>query len=175
MATMRVLKAQGDGTAAVVEAPIPALRPDYILVKTMAVALNPTDWKHIGFVKSKTTIGCDAAGIVEDVGSEVTLPWKKGDRVMGFTHGGNEIQPEDGADGEYYVAKGDLQTKIPDWMSFEDAASMPVGLLTCGQGMYQSMKLPFPDQPAKEKFPILIYGGSTSTGVYAIQYAKWYV
>jgi NADPH:quinone reductase-like Zn-dependent oxidoreductase len=171
MTTMRVLKAQGDGTAAVVEAPIPTLRPDYVLVKTIAVALNPTDWKHIGFVKSKTTIGCDYAGIVDDVGSKVTLPFKKGDKIMGFSHGGNEVHLEDGTDGEYLTAKGDIQMKIPDWMSFEDAASMPVGVLTCGQGMYQSMKLPYPDQP-KEKFPVLIYGGSTSTGAYAVQYAK---
>jgi NADPH:quinone reductase-like Zn-dependent oxidoreductase len=172
MTTMRVLKTQGDGTAAIVEAPIPKLRPDYMLVKTMAVALNPTDWKHIGFLKCKATIGCDYAGVVQEVGAEVTLPWKKGDRVMGFTHGGNEVQPEDGSDGEFLLAKGDLQMRIPDWMSFEDACSMPVGILTCGQGMYQTLQLPSPDQPTKEKFPILIYGGSTSTGVYAIQFAK---
>lgn len=29
--------------------PVPKLRDDYILVKTEAVALNPTDWKHIAF------------------------------------------------------------------------------------------------------------------------------
>jgi NADPH:quinone reductase-like Zn-dependent oxidoreductase len=173
--TMRVVKAQGDGTAKIVEAPIPTLRPDYILVKTKAVALNPTDWKHVAFVQSKTTIGCDYAGIVEEVGPAVTKDFKKGDRIFGFTHGGNEVYPSDGAFGEYLEAKGDVQMHVPDGVSFEEAASMAVGILTCGQGMYQKLKLPSPDQPIKEvgeKPKILIYGGSTATGVYAIQYAK---
>jgi NADPH:quinone reductase-like Zn-dependent oxidoreductase len=170
---MRALKAHGAGTASIVSnAQIPSLRPDYILVKTIAVALNPTDWKHIGFVDSPATIGCDFAGIVDDVGKEVSLPWKKGDRICGFVHGGNVVQPEDGAFGEVLVAKGDLQMRIPDDMSFEEAATLGVGTLTVGQGMYQSLGLPFPDKPATESFPILIYGGSSATGVLAIQYAK---
>lgn len=41
-----------------------------------------------------------------------------------------------------------------------------------GQGLYQSLKLPLPGSPATESFPILIYGGSTATGVLGIQYAK---
>jgi NADPH:quinone reductase-like Zn-dependent oxidoreductase len=41
-----------------------------------------------------------------------------------------------------------------------------------GQGLYQHLKLPKPDAPAKEPFPILIYGGSTAMGVSGIQYAK---
>lgn len=86
-------------TAIVIEAPkkavkasvpIPKLRDDYILVKVKAVALNPTDWKHVDYMNlSKgARIGCDYAGIVEEVGSKVTKPFKKGDRVAGFAHGG---------------------------------------------------------------------------------------
>ena len=151
---------------------VPTLRPDYINVKTVAVALNPTDYKHIGFTEKPTTIGCDYAGIVEEVGSAVTAPFKKGDRIAGFAHGGNTIHGEDGAFGEYLTAKGDLQMKIPDSMSFEDAATIGVGVTTVGQALYQSLGLPMPDSPAKTKFPILIYGGSTATGALAIQYAK---
>lgn len=33
-------------------------------------------------------IGCDYAGIVEEVGSKVTKGFKKGDKVCGFAHGG---------------------------------------------------------------------------------------
>jgi NADPH:quinone reductase-like Zn-dependent oxidoreductase len=41
------------GEAAVEEVPVPKLRDDYILVKIKAVALNPTDWKHVDFLTSK--------------------------------------------------------------------------------------------------------------------------
>ncbi|KAE8350331.1 chaperonin 10-like protein [Aspergillus coremiiformis] len=152
---------------------IPVLREDYILVKTVAVALNPADWKHIAFVSpTGTLVGCDYAGIVEDVGKAVKKPFKKGDRVCGFIYGGNAVQPEDGAFAEYIVAKGDIQIRIPDNVSFQEAATLGVGITTVGQGLYQSLKLALPTEPLQEPVPILIYGGSTATGTLAIQFAK---
>jgi NADPH:quinone reductase-like Zn-dependent oxidoreductase len=65
--------------------------------------------------------------------------------------------------------------KIPDDMSFEDASALGVGIVTVGQGMYQSMRLPWPEvgkETAGKNGSILIYGGSTATGAYAIQFAK---
>ena len=38
------------GEVAVEEVQIPKLRDDYILVKVKAVALNPTDWKHVDWL-----------------------------------------------------------------------------------------------------------------------------
>jgi NADPH:quinone reductase-like Zn-dependent oxidoreductase len=171
--TMRALRAHGANTASEdSDIRIPPLRPDYVLVKTVAVALNPTDWKHIARVQSPVTIGCDFAGIVEDVGAEIHGRWKKGDRIYGFVHGGNETQPDGGAFGEYLVAKGATVMRVPDDMSFEEAATFGVGTVTVGQGMYQTLALPPPNQPVETPFPILIYGGSSATGALAIQYAK---
>ena len=175
IATMKAIKGAtpSPGKAAVVEdAPIPTLRPDYINVKPVAVALNPTDWKHITIVDKATTIGCDYSGIVEDVGSAVTVPFKKGDRVAGFVHGGNVVHIEDGTFAEHITAKGDLQIRIPENVSFEEAATLGVGITTVGQGLYQALGLPLPDSPSPDKFPLLIYGGSTATGALAIQFAK---
>lgn len=62
--------------------------------------------------------------------------------------------------------------KIPDGMSFEDAATLGVGTTSVGQSLYMTLKLPLPTGPAKTPFPILIYGGSSATGSLAIQYAK---
>ena len=42
------------------------------------------------------TLGCDYSGVVEEVGSKVTKNWAKGDRIAGFAHGGNAVEPEDG-------------------------------------------------------------------------------
>lgn len=77
------------GTAVLREIPIPELRPGYVLIKTIAVALNPTDWTSLDAVGDPGTIvGCDYAGIVEHVGSGESNRFKKGDRIAGFAHGG---------------------------------------------------------------------------------------
>ncbi|KAE8371532.1 chaperonin 10-like protein [Aspergillus bertholletiae] len=154
--------------------PLPTLRDDYILIKTVCVALNPTDWKHVeyDFGAPGCVVGCDYSGIVEEVGKNVKKSFRKGDRVFGFTHGSNAVQPEDGCFAEYIVAKGDLQMHIPDSLSFQDAATLGVGISTVGQGLYQSLKLALPTESISQPEPILIYGGSTATGSLAIQYAK---
>ncbi|KAF9890023.1 hypothetical protein FE257_006703 [Aspergillus nanangensis] len=153
--------------------PRPTLRDDYILVKTVCVALNPADWKHINSLAPPgVLVGCDYAGIVEEIGTAVKKPFRKGDRVCGFVHGSNALQPEDGAFAEYIVAKGDIQIVIPESLSFEEAATMGVGILTVGQALYQRMGLALPTSPTTKSEPILIYGGSTATGALAIQYAK---
>jgi NADPH:quinone reductase-like Zn-dependent oxidoreductase len=70
------------------------------------------------------------------------------------------------------MVKDGHAAKIPNGMSFEDTATLGVGVTTVGQALYMTLKLPLPTEPAKTSFPILIYGGSTATGTLAIQYAK---
>ncbi|KAL2018316.1 hypothetical protein VTK56DRAFT_979 [Thermocarpiscus australiensis] len=166
------------GQAEVLTVPTPKLPDDYILVRTTAVALNPTDWKHIDAGRDLgSRVGCDYAGIVEEVGSKVTKPFKKGDRICGMVHGSNKLQPEGGAFAEYIIVKGDIQIKIPDNFSDEEAATLGVGISTVGQGLYQGLGLPLPETSPSASAPssagkVLIYGGSTATGLLAIQYAK---
>jgi NADPH:quinone reductase-like Zn-dependent oxidoreductase len=89
-------------------------------------------------------------------------------------HGSNAVRPNGGAFAEYVIAKGDLQIRIPDSMSFEAAATLGVGLTTVGQNLYQSMELPLPGEAESDEtdMSILIYGGATATGTLAIQCAK---
>ncbi|CAF9934604.1 MAG: hypothetical protein HETSPECPRED_009283 [Heterodermia speciosa] len=174
MATQRAIEIKGPRDAQLTtDRHKPSLRNGYILVKTVAIALNPTDWKHIDFMPTAGALpGCDYAGIVEEVGTEVDKPFKKGDRVCGFIHGANALQIEDGAFAEYIVAKASIQMAIPEHMTFETAATLGVAVVTVGQALYQSLQLPLPNAPASEPFPVLIYGGSTATGTIAIQFAK---
>ncbi|KUI53789.1 Protein TOXD [Cytospora mali] len=161
------------GETAINEVPIPKLRDGYLLVKVKAVALNPTDWKSIHaptgqFIGSKA--GCDYAGVVEEVGPNVTKPFKKGDRICGIVFGAGDA--ERGAFGEYVIAPEHLQIKIPDNLSFEEASTLGVGITTVGQGLYQFLELPLPAEPLSEPKHILIYGGSTTTGILGIQFAR---
>lgn len=80
---------EGAGNAVLKPIPIPKLRDVYILVRTVAVALNPTDWTTLDAPGDNgTLVGCDYAGVVEEVGRAVTQDFKKGDRIAGFAHGG---------------------------------------------------------------------------------------
>ncbi|KAJ4003818.1 hypothetical protein NW752_011945 [Fusarium irregulare] len=162
------------GKATIQEVPKPKLRDDYVLVKVNAVGINPTDWKHIDFevADAGSRIGCDYAGVVEEVGSKVTKPFKKGDRISGVVHGGDRTQHENGGFAEYIVAKGDVQIKTPDNVSDEDAATLGISIATVGQGLYKTLGLPLPNEAKKSDDFILIYGGSTATGIYGIQFAK---
>ncbi|QGA21042.1 hypothetical protein EYB26_008752 [Talaromyces marneffei] len=172
---MKAVVAHNNAPALVTDRPVPKLRDDYILVKPVAIALNPTDWKHaaFGLAAEGGLLGCDFAGIVEEVGSKVTKKWQKGDRIAGVAHGGNSVQPQDGAFAEHILAKGDIQVKIPDSLSFEDASTLTLGVTTVMQGLYQkALKLNLPDDPVKTDIPVLIYGGSTATGALGIQFAK---
>jgi NADPH:quinone reductase-like Zn-dependent oxidoreductase len=71
------------------DVPLPKIPADnWLLIKTKAVALNPTDWKSFHNKPSPGAIsGCDYAGVVEEVGKAVK-GYKVGDRIAGFVRGG---------------------------------------------------------------------------------------
>jgi NADPH:quinone reductase-like Zn-dependent oxidoreductase len=168
------------GSAIVSDIPIPVPRDGYMLVKTAAVALNPADWTDIDHEGGYEgcIVGLDYAGTVVGAAAAGGLTKKKfeiGDRVCGPVHGCNAVHDEDGAFAEYIVVKADLQMHVPPHMSLEDAATLGCGVLTIGQGLYQSLGLPLPKLDGGNKETgkwILIYGGSSATGTLAIQFAK---
>lgn len=93
MAMQTAIQIKGPGKAQIVkDTPMPKLRDDYIIVKTAAVALNPTDWKQIDYLPSPGAIvGCDYSGVVEKVGPAVKHGPHVGDRVMGMVHGSERL------------------------------------------------------------------------------------
>jgi NADPH:quinone reductase-like Zn-dependent oxidoreductase len=74
--------------AAVRDVLVPKARDGWVLVRIKAVAINPTDWKHVawGAADIGCRVGCDYAGIVEEVGENV-MNFKPGDRIAGWIHG----------------------------------------------------------------------------------------
>jgi NADPH:quinone reductase-like Zn-dependent oxidoreductase len=105
-------------------------------------------------------LGIDIAGVVEAVGSGVTL-FKPGDEVFG------DISQANGGGGfaEYVaVTEKALALKSPQ-MSFEEAAAMPMAAVTALQGLRDGGGL----QPGHK---VLINGSSGGVGTFAVQIAK---
>ncbi|KAI0278389.1 dehydrogenase [Russula aff. rugulosa BPL654] len=153
--------------------------PGQILVKVVAAAQNPTDWKTLGRMikaaKYGGIVGDDFAGIVEELGPDVPEGmWSVGERVAGLVFGTDK---PNGAFAEYVVADAELQVvPIPGGWSFEEAAQLGVAPLTALQCLHESLELPSPfearstaEQPRRT---ILIWGGASALGQYAIQFAK---
>lgn len=88
-ASNRAIVIQSEGKAIIEHVPIPLLRTNYLLIRTTAVALDPTDWKHIeyGLGAPGAKVSCDCAGIVVGVGPDMAKSFRKGDRVAGLTQG----------------------------------------------------------------------------------------
>lgn len=61
-------------------------------------------------------------------------------------------------------------TQVPDNIKDEDAAGFGIPTITCGQALYLSLKLPLPGSGNYGGY-LLVYGGSTGVGIFAIQFA----
>ncbi|CAK7897832.1 hypothetical protein CAAN1_15S02564 [[Candida] anglica] len=166
---------------------IPTVPKDAILIKSVAFAANPTDWKHLvyGMGPKGSRLGSDVSGIVEEVGSEVK-GFAKGDFVSNFMRGNfNSIN---GAFQEYVIInpvttikydKSAIKTEaLPVGTSpigkidtFEGAASVTLGLTTVSLSFAHHLKPSFDKADNADKY-ILIWGGATATGFLAIQVAK---
>ncbi|CZR62513.1 related to zinc-binding oxidoreductase ToxD [Phialocephala subalpina] len=166
------LEAKGGPAVFVKDRPLPKLPKDCLLVKTVAVGLNPHELVDIyppyTISSPGDLLGCDYSGIVLEVGSEVTRPFKKGDRVCGCTRP-NPLQPDWGTFAEFIVVVGDVQLRIPEGMGFEDAASLGVTVLTSGAVLCDTLGLPMPTDCDVKRRQILVYGGSTSMGRMILQ------
>lgn len=157
--------------------PLPKIEAHQVLVKTAAVALNPCDYKlPEEFPSQGTYDGNDFSGVIVACGSEVVEKklFEINDRVFGAVYGSNPIDKDTGSYAEYVKSIAVFTWKIPDWMSFEDAAGMSgTCIATMGVALIRSLELPGTfEQPAEKPMDVLIYGGSSSVGTIGIQMVK---
>ena len=167
------------------EIPQPKIRDDQILIKPIAYAANPTDWKHNSPEFAGNVCGSDASGYVEEVGSKVT-GFEVGDIVSVTMHGG--YNKDNSAFAEYVAAVPgftikydknivkDAKLNVGDHKggiitNFEQAASVTLGLSTVVLSFVGLMNINKNALANKGK-SILIWGGATATGILAIQMAK---
>ncbi|MCM3782083.1 NADP-dependent oxidoreductase [Neobacillus mesonae] len=145
----------------------PNAEANQVVVKLEATSINPIDWKlREGYLKEMfdwefpIILGWDAAGVITDVGSNVTK-WKVGDRVFS--------RPETtrlGTYAEYTAVDEHLLAKLPDSISYEEAAAVPLAGLTAWQALFTHGHL-------KEGETVLIHAGAGGVGIFAIQLAKY--
>ena len=148
-----------------IERPVPAA--DEILVKVYASGVNAVDWVICNggndllkpLLQLPMTLGWDAAGIVEAVGSNVGS-FKNGDEVYGVPN-----FPGDGSYAEYCAAKASGFALKPKSINFNEAAGVPLAALTAWTGIFEYGKL-----QAGQR--ILIHGASGGVGSFAVQFAK---
>lgn len=165
-----------EGKPRLAEIPIPALTPGTILVKTSAVALEPSDYKMgAAFPTPGAVIGSNFAGTVIAVASGTEADLVPGDIVAGGSHGSNPGNPENGAFTTYIRAPAQMTMRLTATAKVvpEQAATLPTALATCTLALWGADALGLlpstPDQPSEKRFPVLVYGGSTATGAAAIQ------
>ncbi|KAK8068864.1 GroES-like protein [Apiospora phragmitis] len=166
---MKALVTTGDGKVAVQEIPVPTPGPGEILVKVHYAAQNPTDWKS---ARRRQGAGPHRRlRLRRHRRREHELVVAPGTRVAGWVHGCSK-DPIRGCFAEYAIVDDSLVYPIPESVSFQDAAVVPLAFATAVQALFQRLKLPEPSKPAKSAFPVLINGGTSSVGKYAVQLAK---
>ena len=144
----------------------PEIKVDQVLIEMHATSINPIDWKiREGYLKEMISfqfpviLGWDAAGVIV----------KKGDKVENFNIGDRVFaRPQTTANGtyaEYIATEESLLAKIPDNISFEEAASIPLATLTAWQCLVDLGNL-------KHGEKVLIHAGAGGVGSMAIQIAK---
>ncbi|KAH7318293.1 putative alcohol dehydrogenase [Stachybotrys elegans] len=160
-------------------AAIPALLTEHhVLVKVLAVALNPVDCKTpLYFQTPGQGVGSDFCGIVVECGVGAT-ELSPGTRVCGavfpYTVSAEEgIAYASGAFAEWVAVDARLLIRVPDyWDDIQGAALGGIGWGTVALAMSDVDALALdglPSEPSAAEEPVLVYGGGTATGTMACQ------
>jgi NADPH:quinone reductase-like Zn-dependent oxidoreductase len=145
-------------TIADVEQPKP--KPTDILVKVKAIALNRAD---LGSARGDTSHGASAG---KPIGSEFSGEVvEAGKEVLDFTVGDRVMCHSPGSHAEFAVSDHGRVMKIPDGMSYETAATLPIGLNTLHQALITAGRM-------KAGENVMVQGASSGVGIIGLQIAK---
>ena len=151
-----------------VEVPRPLPSGRDLLVRVLAISVNPVDAKmrlrsapQNGLHR---VLGWDASGIVEDVGREATL-FNRGDAV--FYAGAIDRQ---GTNAEFHLVDERLVGPKPRSLSHAESAAVPLTAITAWETLFDRLNVRRPIPGAGNA--ILIIGGAGGVGSMAIQLAR---
>ena len=143
----------------------PALRPGSLRIAVHATAVNRADlMQRQGLYPpppgASEILGLECAGEVAEVAAGVE-GWRKGDRAMALLAGGGYAQ-------EAVVDAGSAM-RIPERLSFAEAAALPEVMLTVYRNVFQLGALL---GRAPQGRALLVHGGGSGIGTAAIALAK---
>ena len=141
-------------------------QPTQVKIKLKAAGINPVDTKirRNGLLYDQplpAVLGCDGAGIVVATGSAVSR-FNVGDNVW-FCHGG--LGREQGNYADYNVIDERWVSLMPQSLTFEQAAALPLVLITAYGALFERGGLSVGQT-------VLIHAGAGGVGHVAIQLAK---
>ncbi len=146
--------------------PVPG--PRDLLVSVCGVSVNPVDTKiRLGQVlmgDAVDILGWDVAGIVVDVGSEVTI-FRPGNEVF---YSGSLSRP--GGNAELHAVDERLVGRKPARLSFAQAAALPLTSLTAWELLFHRLGVGLGKQ--HDAGGLLIIGGAGGVGSMLIQLAR---
>jgi len=146
----------------------PAAGPRDLLVAVKAVSVNPVDALLRKAVEpspgEQKVLGFDAAGIVESIGSEVTL-FKVGDEVY---YSGAHDRP--GTNSEFHVVDERIVGRKPTTLSFADAAALPLTTLTAWELLFDRLAVPAGLNQSVDS--LLVINGAGGVGSMLTQLAR---
>ena len=146
--------------------PKPKPFDDQVLVKVAAVAVNPVDtYIRAGTIKMDLPmpyiVGCDLAGVVSEVGENVTK-FNKGDRVWGSNQG---LLGRQGTFAQFAAVDECWLYPTPEGVSDQDAAAVALVGITAHLGLFRDAGLKMGDT-------VYVNGGTGGVGSCVIQMAK---
>ena len=138
-----------------------------LLVEVKAVSVNPVDYKVRLRADPKgepKVLGFDAAGVVAEVGREVTL-FKPGDEVF---YTGTIVRS--GTNAEFHLVDERIVGRKPRKLGFAEAAALPLTSITAWELLFD--RLGVERGEGRDKRRALIIGGAGGVGSIAIQLAR---
>ncbi|KAJ5191250.1 zinc binding protein [Penicillium cinerascens] len=166
---------QQGGPLSIVQRPTPTPGPKELLIEVHAVAVNPVDvyQRDMGIFISEypAVVGSDVSGIVVKSGSSVDTVIPEGTRVTAFASAFYQKgAPNYGALQRYVLVSEEMVTVLPDSFSFTEGSVFPMAALTTWNGWLWAG---VPREPSsKGTEGVLVWGGSSSMGAFAVQAAK---
>ena len=148
------------------EAERPSPQGRDLLVAVKAVSVNPVDTKvrkGVDPAGSFKQLGFDAAGIVAEVGPEVSF-FQPGDEVF---YAGTLDRP--GTNAEFHLVDERIVGRKPASLGFSAAAALPLTSITAWELLFHRLEL---RQSPEEKRRVLIVGAAGGVGSIAIQLAR---